>query len=279
MPRIVCSTGALLGRPNGRDFHLLPDLVKLLHCDGLELMFYDTWYDKTKDLLSVVHTLSLPIPVFHAEKSICRGLATGNPDDLDHALYLFRINCQTAATVGCERVVFHLWDGWMNEAQILLALNAFPLFEAQCHDFGLELTVENIVCAEGDPLRYCNKLLQKHASALFTYDTKMAAFHGQEDELYSPENEEISHRIRHFHINDYQGGYKDWAHFKTLHIGEGQVQFDPLFQWLHRQSFSGCLTTEATSFDASGKIDIEKLNHTLDKLSHYAQQEMNSNGS
>lgn len=34
MRRVLCSTGALVGRPNGRDFRLLTGLADRLQCDG-----------------------------------------------------------------------------------------------------------------------------------------------------------------------------------------------------------------------------------------------------
>ena len=67
MNRILCSTGALIGRPNGRDFNLLSSLVPQLECDGLELLMYDTWYDKIGELCRVVKGLSKPVCVFHLE--------------------------------------------------------------------------------------------------------------------------------------------------------------------------------------------------------------------
>ena len=36
--RILCSTGALIGRPNGRDFTLLGPCTQKLTCDGFEFM-------------------------------------------------------------------------------------------------------------------------------------------------------------------------------------------------------------------------------------------------
>ena len=42
MREILCSTGAIIGRPNGRNYRLLEDLAKQLQCDGFELMMYDT---------------------------------------------------------------------------------------------------------------------------------------------------------------------------------------------------------------------------------------------
>ncbi len=36
MCKILCSTGALIGKPNNRDYKLLKDLSKQLTCDGFE---------------------------------------------------------------------------------------------------------------------------------------------------------------------------------------------------------------------------------------------------
>ena len=36
MAQILCSTGALIGRPNNRDYRLLESFAKQLHCDGFE---------------------------------------------------------------------------------------------------------------------------------------------------------------------------------------------------------------------------------------------------
>lgn len=42
MNQLLCSTGALIGRPNGRDYRLLGGLSKKLECDGFEFMMYST---------------------------------------------------------------------------------------------------------------------------------------------------------------------------------------------------------------------------------------------
>ena len=70
MNRVLCSTGTMIGRPNGRDFTLLEAIVPKLKCDGLELLMYDTWYDKVPQLKSFIKTLPMPVYVFHLEKTI-----------------------------------------------------------------------------------------------------------------------------------------------------------------------------------------------------------------
>lgn len=272
MSKILCSTGALLGRPNGRDFTLLPSLEEYLQCDGLELMFYDSWYDKQDALFSVLQTLQKPICVFHAEKGICSKLCSPDPNEVQAALHQFSINCAFAAALHINTLVFHLWDGWMNDAQIHAALLLYPKLKSIADLHHILLTVENIVTAQHDPLHYCRLLIQQEPDAVFTYDTKMAAFHQQEPDLYNRDNASLSAAIRHFHINDYAGGYKDWQQFKTRHIGDGCVDFSSLFPFAKSIRYQGDYTTEATSFDQTGAIDLAKLNHTLNLLKKYAQE-------
>ena len=58
MNRILCSTGALIGRPNGRDYRLLEECVRRLECDGFEFMMYSTWYDQADALTAFLKELS-----------------------------------------------------------------------------------------------------------------------------------------------------------------------------------------------------------------------------
>lgn len=122
------------------------------------------------------------------------------------------------------------------------------------------------MCAERDPIRHFEALAWLDPDAHFTWDTKMAAFHGQTEALYQPENAWLWKHIRHMHINDYAGGYRDWEHLKTLHPGRGTVDFDRLFQFLPTAGYQGDFTVEATSFLPDGVIHWEELNRTFDHL-------------
>ena len=51
MSKILCSTGCLIGRPNGRNYHLIREFVKELNYDGLEFMMYSDWYPEVDALL------------------------------------------------------------------------------------------------------------------------------------------------------------------------------------------------------------------------------------
>ena len=44
MNQILCSTGAIIGKPNNNDYRLLREYAPKLECDGFELMMSSSWY-------------------------------------------------------------------------------------------------------------------------------------------------------------------------------------------------------------------------------------------
>lgn len=74
MNQILCSTGALLGRPNNRNYRMLKEIAAKLECDGFEFMMYRSWYPEIDELISVVQSLHLNIPVIHCQKSLGEAL-------------------------------------------------------------------------------------------------------------------------------------------------------------------------------------------------------------
>ncbi len=268
MAGLLCSTGTLLGRANGRDFRLLPGIAPKLHCDGMELIFYDSWYGQEEKLYATLCDVCLPIPVHHVEKNICSYLASESPEDVALGHRRFEINCQLASAMHAGKLVFHLWDGRMDMPAIERAIAQLTRLIQTAEKYGLLLTVENIVSMHTDPLSCLHLLHSRFPSLAFTYDTKMAAFHHQEERFYAAETRSLLPCIRHFHINDYQGGYMEWQRLKTLHPGEGLVNFQKLFAFIRQMEYTDDFTTEATSFDQTGTIHLDKLNNTLDTIRH-----------
>ena len=84
--------------------------------------------------------------------------------------------------------------------------------------------------------------------------TKMAAFHGELELLYQPEYAWLwqEGHIRHYHVNDYGGGYMEWGKLKTLPIGAGHVDFEKFFAFVRGTGYQGTFTVEATAFDRMG---------------------------
>ena len=81
MHRVFASTGAFIGRPNGRDFHRIAELAPKICCDGFELMFYEDWYGREGEICRFLGSLGLDFPTFHCEKKIGELLAQERFDE------------------------------------------------------------------------------------------------------------------------------------------------------------------------------------------------------
>ena len=265
MGKVLCSTGALIGRPNGRDFRLLSSCAEKLQCDGLEFMMYDTWYSQIDELAPFLRSLPMNIPVIHCEKRIGEAFSQEEGPEREEAFRKFEINCQLAVFLGAEKMVMHLWNGLTSDQHIENNLRAYPRLLAIAQKHGIDLLIENVVCTEKDPLTHWREILEIDPEAHFVFDTKMAAFHRQMDSHYAPENRSLwtEGHIRHLHVNDYGGGYMDWKKLGTLHPGQGIIDFEQLFAFLAALPYAGDYTVEATSFLPDGVIHWDDLNRTF----------------
>lgn len=265
MRRILCSTGALIGRPNGRDHRLLEGFAKKLNCDGFEFMIYNTWYPELDKVIDDVSAMQLDIPVVHCEKGIGEYFTAGS---FEEGKKFFKLNCQSASKLGADMLVLHLWNGIPSDSHIERNISIFGELCDIANSMGLLLTAENVVCNVGDPIEHLRSLLP---CGFFTFDTKMAAFHGQLMELYEPKNLSILKNVRHFHINDYGGGYMDWKNLRTLHIGDGNVDLSGFFDNIP-EDYSGDFTIESTGFDQSGSVDTERLNADISAVKELSKK-------
>ena len=263
MHRVFASTGAFIGRPNGRDFRLIADLAPKVRCDGFELMFYDDWYGREREIADFLCSLDLKFPTFHCEKRIGELLAE---ERFDEALKKFEANCFTAKSVGAKLMVLHLWNGIISDSNIGANFSAYLALAETAERYGITLTAENVIAHGSSPLTLWRRLLSTSPDALFTYDTKMAQFDLENEKAFSRENLFIWGSIRHMHINDRAGGYRDWSSIRTLNIGEGDVDFDGVFSGLKKVGYCGDFTVEANSFTAEGVPDLEALNRSVEKV-------------
>ena len=263
MHRILCSTGALITRKNGRNHLLLSSLAEKLEFDGFEFMIYDSWYDNIYLITNDIRAMKLNIPVVHCEKKIGEHIAAQDGT----AFGLFETNCRCAERLGAEKLVLHLWNGLISDSNFDANLQAYGRLGDIAAEHGLLLTVENVVCNHSVPSAHFRELSDCYPEIAFTFDTKMAEFHGELDSVYS---EELWRKhIRHLHINDYGGGVLDWFDLRTLHIGDGHVDFDSFFEFARKMNYSGDFTVEASSVRDNGSVDIDKLNEDLFKIKGY----------
>ena len=271
MKEILCSTGAIIGGANKRYYKILDEFSKKLSCDGFELMIYRAWYENIEDVVDDIRKMSLNIPVIHCDKHIGEMISIYEEGNLESAISLFEINCQVAADIGASKMVMHLWGGLPSDQNIKNNISTFAILDKIAKKHGIILTVENVVCNREEPMSHLLELYKTYPDIAFTLDTKMAAFHNQIDMIYEKEWSwmwEGGH-IKHLHINDYKGGYKDWQNLKTLHIGEGKVDFDKFFNFVNEVEYSGDFTIEATSFNKDGEVDFDKINNSINIIKSY----------
>ena len=262
MCRILCSTGALIGRPNNRNYKLLKDIVPQLSCDGLEFMMYSTWYEEVDELLQTLRELDVPIPVVHCQKSIGESISMGGEENFADAYRRFEINCALAEKLQAKKLVMHLWDGITSDANFENNIQVYPKLKEIAKKHGVDLLIENVVCNRRSPMEHWCELREIYPDIHFIFDTKMAAFHEQLDLLYEEEYAWLwrEGHICHYHVNDYGGGFKDWKNLRTLPIGNGHIDFDKFFTHIHHSGYDGTFTVESTAFGAEGTVDIDMLN-------------------
>ena len=228
MFKILCSTGALLGKSNNRDYKLLKELSTKLTCDGFEFMMYTAWYEEVEALITALKQMQLYIPVMHCEKHIGEAISKG---EFDEAYRRFDINCYIAREIGAESIVVHLWDGITSDAHFENNLAAYGKLKDIADKYGIKLLIENVVCNQEDPMKHWCELKERFPEVRFVFDTKMAAFHSQMELLYDEAYQWLwmDKHICHYHVNDYAGGYKEWEKLRTLPIGQGHIDFDRFF--------------------------------------------------
>lgn len=265
---ILCSTGALIGRPNGRDYRLLEPLSKKLHCDGFEFMMYDTWYEKAEIIVEFIKKIELYTPVMHCEKRIGESISKGGRENTAEALRLFEINCRIAGEIKARKLVVHLWDGVTSDSNFENNLKVYPYLADMADKHGVKILVENVVCNHENPMKHWCQLAEKFHDVHFIFDTKMAAFHSQLNLLYDEKYQWLwkNGHICHYHVNDYAGGYMDWDNLRTLPIGKGNIDFKQFFDFVHKTGYDDTFTVEATAFNREGIVDVEMLNNQFQRV-------------
>ena len=263
---LYVSSGAFIGRRNGFSPDGFLSVCREYACDGFEFMAYRAWYPELDAMLARFRAAGVAFPTFHCDKMIGEGFSSGDPEEYKNALALFRENCRAAATLGSRLLVFHLWNGLPSDRNIARHIDALADLYRIAAEYDLTLTVENVICADRDPLTHFDEIARRYPTARFTFDTKMAAFHDQMGKICSPASREIANRIAHVHLNDYGGGIRDFSDLRVLHIGEGKIDFAPFLSLLREIHYSGAVTLECSCFSsADGTWCPEKMKASVVK--------------
>lgn len=263
--------------------------AELLRCDGFELMIGKSWYPQMDEMIETVKSHGLNIPVIHANKALGEYLCGMNrtyenghfneyfmTDVEEQELFekgteLFRLNLRAAQGLGARKMVLHLWNGVPSDRRLENNVKRYGTWKKMADEAGVDLMVENVICNVNDPLSNILQVADAYGDAHFVYDTKMAEFHGQTLQLFEEPYVRLLKEgmIRHLHINDYGGGYKDWSHMEVLPIGGGHVDFDTFFRRIFEYGYDGDYTVETTALDDNGNVDVSVLNDCFDKIREY----------
>lgn len=257
--KILVSTGALIGRPNGRNINLLEEYLPQLDYDGIEFMFYSDWYENYREKADFLNSLNIDIPVLHCQKTIGELVTQQKTDE---ALYKFEINAETAARIGASKMVMHLWNGEISDSNFDATLRTYPKLREIAISYSVDLLIENVLCNVLTPLRRWEDIHREYPDAHFIFDTKMAKFHDEYKTLFEPRCEWLfkENLIKHYHVNDYGGGYMTWDRLKVLPVGAGNIDFEPFFEKIAEIGYDDTMTVEATAFNSEGKVDFDMLN-------------------
>lgn len=286
MNKILCSTGAIIGKSNNNDYRLLREYAPKLECDGFELMMSSSWYSHIDQVIDDIKSYRLSIPVVHSQKSLGESMSgmtvrysggryneyvmTEEEDrkNFEDGTSRFAANLRLAEGVGAKKMVLHLWNGVVSDKNIQKNVERFGIWKDMADKEGISLLVENVICNTHDPLHNMKLVAEAYADAGFVYDTKMAEFHGQTMKLFEPEYEWIVRqgRIKHLHLNDYGGGYMDWGNMEILPVGKGHVDFDMFLSRLMSYGYTGDCTVEATAVNENGGVDFYMLNDCFKRI-------------
>ena len=269
--QILCSTGALIGRPNGRDYHLLETLAPKLSCDGFEFMMYDTWYPQIDEMLPYLQGLRLNIPVLHCEKSLAEHISRGGEEELQEAFRLFHLNCRVAAGLGAKKTVLHLWNGLISDTRFENNLAAYGGLRKTAEEYGIDLLVENVVCLEAF------KAVNEDNSSDSLNDIRFAHFYditliSDGKEIKTPPDS-VNVRIEFSKNLSKSMSVDDPEHLKVIHFVEDEASGKAEPEILdnnavevntNNNDYLTDTTFEATGFDKEGTVHTDMLNEQFE---------------
>ncbi len=269
---IYCSTGAFVGKVNGRDCRVIPTVAPKIVHSAFELMFEGTWYDDIETVREILpQTLQhgISFPVIHFDKDIGEHISRGDDGSIRKALEKFDINCRLGELVGSKKAVLHLWGGLPSDKNIEINLSLYPRLKHTAAQYGILLTVENVPCNAGDPLDHFEQILRIDPDAAFTVDTRFLAFHDEYDRFYASP---FIKNARHVHISDWCAAPMQWDRLRPIpQPGEGHIDFEKFFAFLHAKNYAYSVTLESPAM-YPGYIDTDTLNSSLRLLERLANR-------
>ena len=258
--QFLLSTGAFVGRVNGRNHALLTEHHSEFDCDGFEFMIFPEFYNNSEPVIESYRSANLNIPVMHFDKEIGGDIGSESKEDYAHGLRLLLNDLNTAMRLGTKKAVIHLWGRKDSDKYTDLIYSRAGEVRDICLDNGVVPVFENIFCCVSSPLIHLENLAERYPDICFTIDSRPAQFHG---ELEKTLKSHVMKNVSHIHINDYAGGYLEWDKINPIPQPlNGNVDWDNFFSSLKSIGFDGTVTLEAPAHLPIG-VDSETLNRSL----------------
>lgn len=263
--KILCSTGAYIGRENGFDYRLIAEYFPRLDCDALELMMLRAWYPTLSEVQSFLADCAASFEVIHSDKEIGTLLSLGSGDDTREAERLFQLSCATGKAVGAKKLVLHLWGGYASDSRIEYNISRLPYLLETADKYGLTVVTENVPCGVHDPFHNWRLLIKAIPSASLIFDTRFGAFHEQLDGVFDLGWFGDGH-IKHIHVSDFAGMPGQFNRLRPIPMPtEGTIGAERFARFFSRlkEVYDGTITLESPAISEDGGIDVDMLNNAL----------------
>lgn len=275
--QVLCSTGAFTRSTDPHSYKTILKYGHMLEADGLEVIFYPQWYQDQEHIAHELRSSQIPFPVLHMEKSIGECFSNHQMEAQEQGIVRFEQNCIFAQQLGVRIAVLHLWG--MPASDIQLEHNLRPL--SRCLDlatqYGLTLTIETIPCLHADPLSNVRRAFEHDPRACVALDTEFLAWHNQLETVFTTSWLWQAGIVHHVHLKDYNSQLISKGKRFYLHPGEGQIDFRRFIQQLRATGFHGTLSLEAQAINHEGKVDIARIQTSLQFIRHLTTERETEN--
>ena len=281
MPRntILCSTSTFIGTNNHFNHFLITKLKPDLVYHGFEIFMFDYYadnpdvYDAVAKIIVDTRKNGAVFYSMHMNKRIGDLISRNEHNDINDAVKLFESNCKYAVMYGVKLLVLHLWGGGSSDKNIDVNIRMFPKLKEISDNYGLLLTIENVVCNTYKPLDHMRKMWELYPKDIrFTIDVRLEEFHKSLRETCESSFLWENNLVSHLHISDYRGGYMDWPCLRiNPPLNSGDVDFDYFFSFLKSIHFDGSVTHE-DNFTCESEDLLTMLNRGYDFIADGLRQ-------
>jgi sugar phosphate isomerase/epimerase len=258
-PSVLASTGVVTQDPGQTDHKAIIEHVPKLGAAGYELQVQEAWYGHLDEVVEDLRASNLSFPAVHADKAIGAALGSEKEDEADDALTKLEVNCRTAAALGAQTLVLHLWDLPTSDRNIERNLDRLPPCIDTAEAYGVVLAIETVEGVAGTPLANIRLAVERDPRCRVTLDTEFLGFYGQLMESIGADWLWEDQRVRHVHLKDFDGRLRKDGVRRYLLPGEGKLDLHSFLTGLVDRGYSGAITVQATALTESGELDEERL--------------------